>query len=139
MIPARITVIRNAPKMDHQWRFVIRQLRISPPVAFEFSIMIAGEYRLIAMPTYKATRPPTASKTKPPQLAPMAVAGFTDPPAANGRKINRRGTNTSPRMRRVSRKFAPRMLRNLSRFFFQAEDGIRDLIVTGVQTCALPI
>src|SRR5688572_32041564 len=24
-------------------------------------------------------------------------------------------------------------------FFFQAEDGIRDLTVTGVQTCALPI
>src|SRR2546430_3173837 len=37
------------------------------------------------------------------------------------------------------------MLRNLSGggdaffFFFQAEDGIRDLTVTGVQTCALPI
>src|SRR2546429_4364514 len=29
---------------------------------------------------------------------------------------------------------------NLScRFFFQAEDGIRDVAVTGVQTCALPI
>src|SRR2546430_8350100 len=29
---------------------------------------------------------------------------------------------------------------NMSRiFFFQAEDGIRDLTVTGVQTCALPI
>src|SRR2546430_11686692 len=27
----------------------------------------------------------------------------------------------------------------LSFFFFQAEDGIRDLTVTGVQTCALPI
>src|SRR5206468_3389612 len=27
----------------------------------------------------------------------------------------------------------------LKLFFFQAEDGIRDLIVTGVQTCALPI
>src|SRR5690349_22767843 len=27
----------------------------------------------------------------------------------------------------------------LSFFFFQAEDGIRDLYVTGVQTCALPI
>src|SRR2546430_9420216 len=27
----------------------------------------------------------------------------------------------------------------LLRFFFQAEDGIRDLTVTGVQTCALPI
>src|SRR5215469_8593824 len=24
-------------------------------------------------------------------------------------------------------------------FFFQAEDGIRDLYVTGVQTCALPL
>src|SRR5699024_11718766 len=27
----------------------------------------------------------------------------------------------------------------LSLFFFQAEDGIRDRNVTGVQTCALPI
>ena len=26
-----------------------------------------------------------------------------------------------------------------SSFFFQAEDGIRDTSVTGVQTCALPI
>ena len=24
-------------------------------------------------------------------------------------------------------------------FFFQAEDGIRDVAMTGVQTCALPI
>src|SRR5438128_4731102 len=36
-------------------------------------------------------------------------------------------------------------LRSMSRyvssslFFFQAEDGIRDATVTGVQTCALPI
>src|SRR5258708_31887645 len=28
---------------------------------------------------------------------------------------------------------------NLIIFFFQAEDGIRDDLVTGVQTCALPI
>src|SRR4030042_863778 len=27
----------------------------------------------------------------------------------------------------------------LCSFFFQAEDGIRDVAVTGVQTCALPI
>src|SRR2546429_3587457 len=27
----------------------------------------------------------------------------------------------------------------ISFFFFQAEDGIRDVAVTGVQTCALPI
>src|SRR5258708_18315095 len=28
---------------------------------------------------------------------------------------------------------------NVRYFFFQAEDGIRDDLVTGVQTCALPI
>src|SRR2546427_5770862 len=28
---------------------------------------------------------------------------------------------------------------SIKSFFFQAEDGIRDLTVTGVQTCALPI
>src|SRR5687767_12932628 len=27
----------------------------------------------------------------------------------------------------------------MANFFFQAEDGIRDKLVTGVQTCALPI
>src|SRR4051794_22577711 len=31
------------------------------------------------------------------------------------------------------------MIRSISVFFFQAEDGIRDGRVTGVQTCALPI
>src|SRR2546422_6059 len=31
------------------------------------------------------------------------------------------------------------MLASYSFFFFQAEDGIRDVAVTGVQTCALPI
>src|SRR2546429_1745920 len=35
----------------------------------------------------------------------------------------------------------PRLLpiRRCMFFFFQAEDGIRDVAVTGVQTCALPI
>src|SRR5437879_9183250 len=31
------------------------------------------------------------------------------------------------------------VIRRLYYFFFQAEDGIRDTSVTGVQTCALPI
>src|SRR5438270_12945921 len=31
------------------------------------------------------------------------------------------------------------LVSGFSLFFFQAEDGIRDLTVTGVQTCALPI
>ena len=30
-------------------------------------------------------------------------------------------------------------MKNSIAFFFQAEDGIRDHCVTGVQTCALPI
>src|SRR5687767_8604230 len=34
---------------------------------------------------------------------------------------------------------AGRASRLISCFFFQAEDGIRDKLVTGVQTCALPI
>ena len=32
-----------------------------------------------------------------------------------------------------------KMIRERMCFFFQAEDGIRDIGVTGVQTCALPI
>src|SRR5947207_2732884 len=32
-----------------------------------------------------------------------------------------------------------RIKKSLINFFFQAEDGIRDHCVTGVQTCALPI
>src|SRR5256886_12223796 len=35
--------------------------------------------------------------------------------------------------------FSKRLLAVFLSFFFQAEDGIRDLTVTGVQTCALPI
>src|SRR2546421_64984 len=35
--------------------------------------------------------------------------------------------------------FCGRVQQTYKFFFFQAEDGIRDLIVTGVQTCALPI
>src|SRR3712207_6928505 len=34
---------------------------------------------------------------------------------------------------------SPSFIHSLSFFFFQAEDGIRDIGVTGVQTCALPI
>src|SRR2546430_3520279 len=52
---------------------------------------------------------------------------------------------TSPYARAVARPPAIRRARarpetpRPSSFFFQAEDGIRDLTVTGVQTCALPI
>src|SRR5438270_1753094 len=55
--------------------------------------------------------------------------------------------NTHRKLRRTNRlrtfiheaqNETPRIL-TLCIFFFQAEDGIRDLTVTGVQTCALPI
>src|SRR6266704_5461439 len=35
--------------------------------------------------------------------------------------------------------FKRALVANVTFFFFQAEDGIRDRNVTGVQTCALPI
>src|SRR5256886_10130935 len=35
--------------------------------------------------------------------------------------------------------YCVKITRQLRSLFFQAEDGIRDLTVTGVQTCALPI
>src|SRR2546430_216942 len=40
---------------------------------------------------------------------------------------------------RFYRQRRPRLQRPRPSFFFQAEDGIRDLTVTGVQTCALQI
>src|SRR5207247_5023930 len=40
--------------------------------------------------------------------------------------------------RRSATRWSPE-IRVWSSFFFQAEDGIRDPLVTGVQTCALPI
>src|SRR5207248_10422387 len=43
------------------------------------------------------------------------------------------------RARRLSATRRQRITTTSSFFFFQAEDGIRDRTVTGVQTCALPI
>src|SRR2546429_6557928 len=48
-------------------------------------------------------------------------------------------TFTLLRFRLTSRLFMLWSLLMVVFFFFQAEDGIRDVAVTGVQTCALPI
>src|SRR6266540_5907752 len=45
----------------------------------------------------------------------------------------------SPEEQRSIIKVASREIAPALNFFFQAEDGIRDLYMTGVQTCALPI
>src|SRR5687767_15183568 len=51
-----------------------------------------------------------------------------------------RATRVASRSTTVPRSTTRRSLPTLCLcFFFQAEDGIRDKLVTGVQTCALPI
>src|SRR5256884_3710245 len=51
-----------------------------------------------------------------------------------------RWTKPRPRLGGRGRKQTIRSLASILRVvFFQAEDGIRDVAVTGVQTCALPI
>src|SRR6267378_1470163 len=48
--------------------------------------------------------------------------------------------HTAPNVRKVAEhKYEKICIGTTTIFFFQAEDGIRDLYVTGVQTCALPI
>src|SRR2546429_1761328 len=59
---------------------------------------------------------------------------------SRGRGVCERGVMSSggnKRMRECERR--PQLASSLIFFFFQAEDGIRDVAVTGVQTCALPI
>src|SRR2546430_4921703 len=46
---------------------------------------------------------------------------------------------TSERLNASSIRAPAPVISTIRFFFFQAEDGIRDLTVTGVQTCALPI
>src|SRR5256886_15871318 len=50
-----------------------------------------------------------------------------------------RGTRFGFRYIETLLKTYGREIEVVNHFFFQAEDGIRDLTVTGVQTCALPI
>src|SRR5256885_12367724 len=51
------------------------------------------------------------------------------------------GSEQSPKLNGSSERClkTSKSVRDVFRFFFQAEDGIRDYKVTGVQTCALPI
>src|SRR6266550_2385057 len=65
------------------------------------------------------------STAKPPKIAPNATAGLVVPPVTCS-KIRRNGTNTSARRRRVSRRLAPRMLRNRSRPRRSARSRVMD-------------
>src|SRR5256886_7684556 len=57
------------------------------------------------------------------------LQGVVDDRARGGDELSQRAFGAGRGMRSQGGVF----------FFFQAEDGIRDLTVTGVQTCALPI
>src|SRR2546430_15846871 len=66
-----------------------------------------------------------------------SVLGDTE---ATGRKLRAREWEAVAWVERKDAVHRQRRARHeLDVFFFQAEDGIRDLTVTGVQTCALPI
>src|SRR2546430_12389622 len=54
-------------------------------------------------------------------------------------RMTRARTGSCWRLRTYASERAYDTSLGVSFFFFQAEDGIRDLTVTGVQTCALPI
>src|SRR2546430_12604760 len=58
-----------------------------------------------------------------------------------GARAAAQGVGDQPRVRVPGRPYIHEQCRVPASlfFFFQAEDGIRDLTVTGVQTCALPI
>src|SRR5258706_339761 len=55
------------------------------------------------------------------------------------RNENKGRTTTFPSHPASPRDFGPFATSTSRKFFFQAEDGIRNWSVTGVQTCALPI
>src|SRR2546430_426476 len=80
----------------------------------------------------------------------MAIAGqrFVEgtlqagPPAVSNKLLDwyEHGDKSAADKVKDAREYLAAALPELnSFFFFQAEDGIRDLTVTGVQTCALPI
>src|SRR5256885_1598410 len=54
-------------------------------------------------------------------------------------KVAQRSTKCDEKSLAVTQKTSMSKARYKFFFFFQAEDGIRDYKVTGVQTCALPI
>src|SRR2546430_7711529 len=62
------------------------------------------------------------------------VWSFTEPAMLPVGEAETAGANTKASPESI----IPKML-DILVFFFQAEGGIRDLTVTGVQTCALPI
>src|SRR2546427_6817352 len=75
------------------------------------------------------------SSTDPEQTADLVSCAVL--PGAVERQTILETVDVEARLRRLIRFLLAEIQTKL--FFFQAEDGIRDLTVTGVQTCALPI
>src|SRR5258706_177746 len=85
-----------------------------------------------------ARHPPTAPPTGPggSRLYEFTVSGLW-PRSADREGLRRWSPRTFPA--RADRAVRTQGQAVCCRLFFQAEDGIRDWSVTGVQTCALPI
>src|SRR6266496_1121060 len=81
---------------------------------------VVAQLPVMALFVIEIVEPSVWLKKTPESVAPRTVTAFTM--AVMG-VVSGDGANRSPFLL----------------FFFQAEDGIRDLYVTGVQTCALPI
>src|SRR5258708_18275028 len=79
------------------------------------------------------------------QEEPQAPAAEGPPPPGFFRRLTLRFREQIAEAERARRQgprpgdARPSLLGRAKAFFFQAEDGIRDDLVTGVQTCALPI
>src|SRR5205085_4357381 len=77
---------------------------------------------------------PAVPAAAPPLIRPSSAVIHTSPTRANHPA---HPAHSQPRVKPDPAGIAHPELYAL--FFFQADDGIRDLTVTGVQTCALPI
>src|SRR5438034_1233741 len=97
----------------------------------------------------KTSRSPKTSHRRSARYLTKAERSTTQRSAASGQKAHGLASGSVLRLRRdAPERVADRDQREAGRrdlpggdacFFFQAEDGIRDHCVTGVQTCALPI
>src|SRR5688572_23688090 len=89
---------------------------------------------MIKKKTLLAAAPSTPSGSEVPSLAVVTL----EPRAERAPPIDVRTQVQEPDAELVAALSRPSVVAN-DAFFFQAEDGIRALTVTGVQTCALPI
>src|SRR5215813_1663166 len=128
---------------DQRCRLAVKGHRLGRRVLRQVATIVTPDTilrwhrRLIAEKwTYARKRPGRPGTMK--KVAALIVRMATENPTWGYSRIQGALKNLD---HRVARSTIARVLKEqgLPLFFFQAEDGIRDADVTGVQTCALPI